>query len=113
MKLKKGQRIKIVSHPENQIVKLKKTQETVTLRCQAESPNNEQLTYTWYYLNAGEKPQTIDRRKKEVRGTGPSISILVKVSRKLKRRYFCDVSVVDQPEYYTASNEAVITLEPG
>ena len=111
--------INIITQPTSQTVKLKKAEEIFTLHCQAKARDNEQLQYTWYYLKGGEKPENIDKAKKSSRGTGPSIDIAVnsaKVSGR-KRRYFCDVSVVDQPLCHVASSkassEAVITLEPG
>lgn len=105
--------INITVQPTSQTVKLKKTEEIFTLHCQAKAHGDQQLQYTWYYLKGGEKPENIDKTKKASRGTGPSIDIAVTKTYGRKRRYFCDVSIVDQPLCHVASSEAVITLEPG
>ena len=106
--------IKIVIHPTSQTVKLRRAEETVTLQCHAESLGGQELVYRWYYLKGNEKPSNIDMKSRAVKGTGPSIDIVVESTiKKLKRRYFCSVAVVDQPEYRVASKEAVITLQHG
>ena len=105
--------IRIVVQPDNKTVKLKRVEEIVTLHCQAESPSGQQLEYKWYYLSSFDKPSTINRKTKSVKGTSPLIDLPLTISSKSKRRYFCDVSVVDQPDYHVASNVAVITTEPG
>lgn len=105
--------IKIVAHPKSQTVKLMKAQETVTLQCQAESLSDQQLEYKWYYLRGSDDPATLKKENKNVKSREPTITIPLKLSGKQERRYFCEVSIANQPECCVASSVAVIKLESG
>ena len=105
--------MRIVRQPGSQMVKLERAEETITLHCQAESLSGQQLEYKWYYLRGSDNPATLKKENKKVRSTEPHIEITLKLSNKQEWRYFCEVSVAGHPQYFVASNVAVIKLQSG
>ena len=103
----------IVEHPKSQTVRLTGAEGKITLRCRAELFGDHQLEYNWYYLRGGENPSTPKKERKSVKSKEPDYEIILKSSRKQKFRYYCEVSVVNQPEWCVPSEVAEITLEQG
>lgn len=73
----------------------------------------QQLEYKWYYLRGNENPAALNKGSKTVKSTEPHINIILKLSNKQERRYFCEVSVTGDPEHFVASEVAVIRLQSG
>ena len=87
-------------------------EEKITLHCRAESVGDYQLEYNWYYLRGGETPVTLKKEKKS-KCKRPDYEITLKSSIKQKFRYYCEVSVISEPEWCVPSGVAEITLEQG
>ena len=108
------QLIKIVTQPKSQTVRLTRTEETVTLECQAESRSGgDQLEYKWYYLSGNVNPATMKKENKNVKSTNPCYAVTIKPYKKQVFRYYCEVSIANQPECCVPSDVAVIKLECG
>ena len=107
------QLIKIITHPKSQTVRLTRVEETVTLECRAESHSGHQLEYKWYYLSGIVNPKTMKKENKDPKSTDPHCIITVKPSKKQVSRYYCEVSIPNQPECCVPSEVAVIKPECG